>query len=253
MKRIITALLVIIASSCLFSQETLKTMFSDTPPKFLRTDDGEFSGICFELLTLISKETGIIFEYPDAFVPMPRIYSNLENGCIDLCLGLRKNKKREHDYIIGESLYDVSYKVVVRYDDKLKINSLADISGGNKIFVLTIFGSGSVSFLRNLGLAVDDGGRTMEASLKKLLHYRGRAFIYYNIAIAHGIKNLPEFGGEVRVLDNDFSPYSHYVMFSKSVSPGLIDLINCSIRKLRSTEKWKRIIREYTEIDDSFK
>lgn len=249
MKKIyVLLMLVCFMGGQLFAAE-VKTEFRDVQPEFIRNNDGTFSGLCFELMKLIEKDSGIKFVYPESYIPTKRVQSDLKDGTSDVHFGFRITEERKKEYIYGELLYPVGYRVVVSKDDNVEINALEDIKKlGENNTVLSNFGTGTTDYLKkDIGLKIDDGGKDTESNLSKLASNRGRFFIDYDISLFY---HMESFKGKskLKVLPKVFNSYEHYVVFSKNLNKETIDKINKSIVKLKKTSEWQNIVDKYSKI-----
>lgn len=246
-KVILMALMMVMYGVISYSAETtLRTEFQDTQPKYIKNSNKSFSGICVELMNLISKDTGIKFVYPADFVPTKRIASDLESGETDIHFGLKKTEERKKTMIFSEPMYTVSYVVLARKDDTLKINSLDELKKFKKEdTILSVFGTGSTDFLKNSeNLTIDAGGTDVETNIKKLATGRGRVFVSYDLALYYELKRNSD-KDKVKVVGKGFEPYEQYVVFSKKADPKLIEKVSNSIKKLKANGEWQKIVDKY--------
>ena len=238
-------LMIMAGAGCQAEEVTLKTAYENVEPKFIKYSPGNFGGLCVELMSLISKDTGIRFRAKDGFVPKKRYLRDLEQGEVDVLFGLKKDVEREKWLVFGEPLYEVKYIALLNEVDSLEVRNAEDIRGlGKEGVVLTIFGAASADCLRGLGLTVDDGAKDVEAGIGKLLAKRGRLFVYQNLSTMYELRKS-KFKHTVRVVDLDMRKYEHYVVFSKMVDPELVRRINRSIVKLKKNGDWDKVTRKY--------
>jgi len=232
----------------------LKTEFQDIPPKFLINSDGSFSGLSYDLMKMIERNSDIRFSYSADVIPLSRVTFDISKGAIDVQVGIQKTPEREKLMIFGEPLYKVKTVAVVRADDDFSCRTLADIAalGPDDGRILTVWGTGIAQILKSMpGLSVEDGARTPDAAIKKLIAGRGRVLIYHNLTINYLMKN-PAFAGKIKIVPLDFRGTGlndtwQYIAFSKTVSPDLIRKINRVIVEARTRGELDRISRQYLE------
>lgn len=231
----------------------LRTEFQDIMPKFIRFDDGRFSGISYELMEMLRRRTGIEFMFPDSPVPLSCVVMNLERGDMDVQIGIQKTAEREKIMIFGEPLYRVRTICLVRGDDAVDFASLEDLRrmGPERGTVLSIWGTAIASILKAVpGLAVDDSAKTVEDAIHKLRIGRGRVLIYHNLSLIYAAKN-GEYEGRIRAVDIDYGRNAmltdsyQYVTFSKRTDPAVMKIINNAVRAARADGELERITSKY--------
>lgn len=250
MKKVIAGFVLLLMVGVSWSAEEIvvKTAYEDVEPKFIKHGNGEFGGLCIELMDLISRDTGIKFSAKNDFVPKKRYLRSLEQGEVDVLFGLKKDAEREKWLVFGEPMYEVRYIGLVNKDDDINVQSIDDIVAlGNKNIVLTIFGAASADYLKSLKLNVDDGAKDVEAGIGKLQAKRGRLFVYQDLSTLYKLKKS-KYKNSVRVIDLNMKGYDHYVVYSKMLAPGLIKKINASIVKLKKNGEWDKVTRKYLHL-----
>lgn len=224
--------------------QSLKIEFQDTQPKYI-IDDSGVGGLCVELLQLIAKEMDVVFSYPRSFTPQKRIYANIESGAADIHCGLKRSKEREKTMIFSVPIYSVSYAVLGRSDETLRIDDIADLSKINgKEKILAIFSTTTASFLKSSFPNVDDDGKDVGSNIEKLVSGRGRVLIHYDMALLDGYRRSP-LRDSLKIIGSGLIPYNHYLVFSKHVDPDVVNKINDSIIRLKRNGQWQRVLDKY--------
>ncbi len=247
MKKLIAGFMLLFMAGACWSAEAVvvKTAYEDVEPKFIKYSNGEFGGLCVELMELISRDTGIKFSAKNDFVPKKRYLRSLEQGEVDVLFGLKKDAERDKWLVFGEPMYEVKYIGLVNKDDDINVKSLDDIVAlGKENVVLTIFGAASADYLKSLRLNVDDGAKGVEAGIGKLQAKRGRLFVYQDLSTLYKLKKS-KYKNSVRVIDLNLKGYDHYVVYSKMLAPELIKKINASIVRLKKNGEWGKVTRKY--------
>jgi ABC-type amino acid transport substrate-binding protein len=145
----ISLMIVTVSSSAMAGIDALRIDFQDTQPKYNFNASGEPAGLCYQLLELISKNSGLKFNYPKSYTPQKRLYSNIERGTTDIHCGLKKSVEREKVMNFSDPLYNVAYMVLARKEDDIQINDIEDLKKMQpKDTVLAIFGTTSAAFLK---------------------------------------------------------------------------------------------------------
>lgn len=240
------ALLLVLLPALVSAQSiALKTAYEDIEPKFMKGSDGKITGLCVELMDLITKDTGITFSSPNTFAAKKRFQADLESGAIDVMFGMKKDAEREKIYVFGEPLYSIKYVALARKSDPVVIKDVQDIPKlGQDSVVMTVFGAASVEFLKGKGLNVDDGSKDVDQGIAKLVEKRGRFFIYQNLSTMF-VLNRSQYKNDVKVIPMDIDNYDHFVAFSKTVSPDTIKKIAASIQKLKKSGAWQKVTDKY--------
>lgn len=170
-------------------------------------------GLGIELLQYISSKASRKITYRDEITPLARAENNLLAGDIDIILGIGKTPARAQNYVIGESLFEQSTMAVVRKNDTTTFKTLKDfVDLGDRGVVLGVRSASVTTALKSVpGLVVDDAANNIEQALEKLVAERGRVAIYNNVNTPFVMKK-PQFAGQLKVADLDFSLASSLVV-----------------------------------------
>lgn len=227
----------------------LKTEFQDVFPKYV-VKDGVPSGISYEIMRLVERNSRFTFEHSGSLVALGRVSNDLSLGVMDIQFGLQKTPEREASMIFGPSLYSVRIVGVMRADDPDILRSIADIVAGGHT-VLTQIGTASAAILAGIpGLRLDDGAKSVAVNLDKLLLGRGKILLYHNLSI-NAVLADPKNAGKFRLVEIDVSGYKdlesadQYVVYAKQVPPSIQAEINAVIESLRESGELGRITEKY--------
>jgi ABC-type amino acid transport substrate-binding protein len=240
-----------ISSVCAEAKITLRTEFQDVVPKFM-VSNGVESGISYEIMKMIEAKGNYSFTYKPNIVSLTRISANLSSGAMDIQFGLQKTQEREAAMVYGPSLYAVKLIGVMRMEDQNEIRSIDELIEKRET-VLTRSGTTACETLRSVnGLIVDDGARTSEANLIKLLHNRGKILIFHNLNLNY-VTAKPEYAGKVKKIELEINGYKQlglvdqYVVYSKNVPQTVIDDINAIIEGARRSGELAAIVSKYLQ------
>lgn len=245
--RLFFVALSLLASVELVFAQTLKTSLQDSNPKYLQSGNG-FAGIGIDIMKAIEDAApGIKFTYPPSFVPFSRIIASLEQGDIDVFIGLVKNEDRfERLNFVETPLYFTYNKMVVRKNDPLQ-----DVSGFEQIrklgkdgVVLVDFETAHHKYLLSTGVLVDAGGKDRESNLAKLLSGRGRFYYSTDLGLAATIRES-EFSDKARLLPHVFQEQAQYLVFSKKVPQATVDKVAGALKKLSANGNLHKIKIKY--------
>jgi len=248
MIKLIHALITVLLLLCTnLTALELKTAAQESSPKFIKNADGSITGIGIDVMRAISKlDPAIKFTGDQEFVPFRRIEVQVENGDLDIFFGFVKNKERETKYVfIDPPIYNVADVLVVRNGDPVEIQNLEDIKKLGKDGVV-LLGSGvaQVDQLKNMGITVDDGGKTPAVNLQKLLVKRGRFVMQSEVEIREAIR-CEKLEDRVKILPVKFNEGGRYIAFSKKVPAETIAKVKSALEKLAKSGELKKIYAKY--------
>lgn len=254
LKRIVSGIACMLYACAVSSAQTktvLKTEFQDVYPKYF-VKDGVPSGISYEIMRLVERNSRFTFEYSGSLVALGRVSNDLSAGVMDIQFGLQKTPERESSMVFGPPLYSVRIVGVMRADDPDSISSIADIVGGKHV-VLTQLGTGAAMVLRSIpGLRLDDAAKSVAVNLEKLLIGRGKILLYHNLSV-NAVLADPGNAGKFRLVEINVSGYKdlesadQYVVYAKHVPPSTVAEINGVIEALRKSGELGRITEKYLD------
>lgn len=232
---------------------TLRTAAQDSPPKYIKGDDGAMQGLCVEIMqAIMATDSTIDFTGYQKTRPFKRIQSELASNELDVFFGFKKTSERSAIYQFSAlPLYEVNYTMAVRRSDRIQIESLDEIMAMQQSnTILTMFGTASERFLKShSGLSVDSNAKTISANLGKLAEGRGRFFYYHDIGLIYSIKQ-EELENTIRLLPFSFGNNQHYVAFSPATPKETIKRVDAAIQRLVDSGELARILKRYTVIGE---
>ena len=97
----------------------LKTYYQDGYPKYFTVTEGgkqEVVGLCVDIMRLLEqKDPEIRFITQNRLVTFKRIKNDLQNGTIDVFLGMTHTPERDTQFVyVRPPLYEVNHVVAVR-------------------------------------------------------------------------------------------------------------------------------------------
>lgn len=208
----------------------------------------ERPGICVEIMYALQRiDPALRFTGFALNMPTARIEDELHNGNLDIFFGFLRTPAREQRYhFIEPALFAQKSRVAVRKDDAVRIGSLADVVRlGRQGVILTTQGTAHVGFLRQTpGLLVDDGARSSQANLQKLLQGRGRFYYQGDLNLVSDIRRY-QMQEQVRLLPVVFRAEAQYVVFSRRVPPSAIERVRRALNTLWQSGELARIYQRY--------
>jgi len=214
----------------------LRTAAQDSAPKYYE-ENGVMKGLCVDIINeLVAEVPELQIKGYDNFLPFKRLQRYLENGDIDIFVGLKKTQDREAKYnFVPIPIYTVNYFLIARSDDDFVFTDntkLSDFSKDDSI--LTVFGSAAERFLSKENCSnILPIAKNPENLIQMLLYKRGRFAFYHNLGIEAGLKKNNAYS-KVKVIPLRFYTYSHYIALSKKVSPSIANKIELAVRKMQS-------------------
>lgn len=119
-------LFVMTMSSFSFSNEILKVGYYDDYPLVFKDDNGEAAGFIIDILDKFNANNDYEIEY--IYGSWSEMLNRLENGKIDLAVGIFKSEKRDEIYDFNKNPLLITWgKVSV--NSKYKVKSLLDLDG----------------------------------------------------------------------------------------------------------------------------
>ena len=229
----------------------LNTVSSPAPPRYsVITQDGRkvVTGLCIDIMRAIEKiDPEIRFSGEQQTMPQARASSLMERGELDVLFCLNKNAEREKKFLVVEpALYEVHYKLAVRSDDEVDVQSFDDIRKlGSQGIILVNFDTASVKFLQDIGgLKIDSSGLTQEVNLRKLVGGRGRFYYRHEL----GLRGELEAGGfsrEVKLLPAVLDRQEQFVIFSRSADPAAVARVEKALERLKVSGELAKLKAKY--------
>ncbi|MCL9781511.1 transporter substrate-binding domain-containing protein [Vibrio sp. S4M6] len=203
---------------------------------------GEISGLAYDIMSTVSRQVSTPFE----FLPRPwkRALLNLQQGRIDIILGIYWTKQRAQTYNYSSPIFQNEARVWVLKDKTFTFEKLADLIG--KRGDIPLGGSFGEEFdhYAEQHLSLREIGKKNE-HIARLLINRSDFFIsdYYDT-----LPVLREMGVENKVvpLDMPVSTTQVYFAFSRSSPCAYLAAdINNAIERLRNEGTLKKLINKY--------
>lgn len=245
-------LFIIVSFNIFCSYVYLKTDLQDVPPKFFINKKNEVRGVSYEIIKLIEKNSNYRFVFEKKLVPISRVTYDLGRGITDVQFGLQKTKERETQFNYGQELYGIKIVGLVSKITSLSINKINDLKNNGNITILTQYGTAVDASLKQIkGLKIDDGSKSLENSIEKLLLNRGQIVIYHDLSINYIISNFPQYKDKFKVISIDFgdnkelADVGQFIAFSKKVPRNIIKDLNEIIIKLKENGEIEGILKKY--------
>lgn len=111
--------------------------------------------------------------------------------------------------------------------------------------ILSSSGSSTASFLtKQAGIEVDDGARTIEQNLEKLIAGRGRFVYFHDLGLRFAIQQSFADSG-LRILPTSFHSYRHYLAFSQEVPPDVVREVESALERIASSGALQKLREQY--------
>lgn len=227
--------------------DTLRTAAQESPPKFVQQRDGSMAGIGCDVMRAIERlDPSIRFVGDQAFIPFKRITAMLERGQLDVFFGFVKSEERTSKFVFIEPpLYRVADVLVARADDAIDIQRLEDLAMLDQDgIVLVATGTAQATQLKQMRIAVDDGGKSVAVNLSKLMHRRGRLLLQSEVEILSTLRAL-KMEGSFRILPTRFNESGRYVAFSPAVPVQTMAKVQLALEKLHKSGELEQILARY--------
>lgn len=232
----------------------VKTYYQDGFPKyFYKSINGkkEIRGLCVEIMRLIEqKDPEIRFVAENRLVKFKRIKKDLQQGKIDVFLGMTHTKEREKQFTyIHLPLYQVNHVIAVRTNDEVKVNNFKDIRElGGQGLILSNQGTSTERFLKKQGgLLLDTGAQNLTNNLIKLLKKRGRFLYFHNLGLVSTIRD-EDLTDRVRILPAVFHTYGHHLVFSNKAPKEAVEKVQRIMEEITASGELEKITRRYFQL-----
>lgn len=236
------------ACTCVLASTEIRVAAQDSAPKFFVNSQGKMSGLSVDIMRAVERDNPEIrFTGYEAFTPFKRMELALQAGTLDAFFGFLKNEQREALYnILPTPIFSMRYVMAVRKTDPLPAANWDTVRGlGKDGAVLTLFGTGNVDYLINVGgLVIDSQAQTVPQLLSMLVAGRGRFAYYYDSALIYGIREAG-LEAQVRLLPDTHTESLQYVVFSKKADPVKVALVKKSLERLKANGVLDAIGRRY--------
>lgn len=205
-------------------------------------------GICIEIMQAIENiDPGIKFVGLEAKASTTRIEASLEHGEIDVFFGFVNTAERTAKFTMaGPPLYASLQALVVRSEDPIVVNNLADLRQlGNDGIILVNRGSAYSQYLKSFGgLTLDDQSIHVTANLLKLMSGRGRFYYISPMYVKEEIEALG-LASKVRILPQRYERETSYAFFSRKTPKIFVNRVAANLRKLEKSGELKKIRSRY--------
>ncbi len=232
------------------AEDILHFSVQNSEPKYIVNED-TVTGLCGDIYSALIEqlaESNIKIVVSGESAPIKRILKNLKSGSSDVFCGAQRNELREQDYYYSiRPVYDISNVVVMHKDDIFEPKSFDDIRKA-KIEVSSYYGTASADFLKlQSGILVDDSYNELMPALRAVATKKHvRMFFYHDLSLLYLVKKskLP-----LRVVPTKFKTTQHWMMYSRTTDPDLIEQIDTGLLNLEVSGRLAAIRSKYIHVD----
>jgi polar amino acid transport system substrate-binding protein len=221
-----------------------------TEPKFQDADAPAHGivGICIDILRAMERlDPRIKFSGDQTWLPLTRIYQELASGVEDASCGFAHTADRDRNFdYIGPPLYTIDYRLMVRMDDTVSINSWDDVRklGANGV-VLANRGFSATNVLEGLGgITVDAQSNSPLLNLQKLIAGRGRFFMHRGPGIQRYLARAGV-ADKVKILPTVMYSTQLYFVTSKHIDPQLKERLTRALIQLDKSGQLASLVRRW--------
>lgn len=208
-------------------------------------------GYCLDYIQALTQvDPELTFSGLDEMLPTLRIEQELAAGRIEVFFGMLRTPEREALFRFAGSprLYTIQQQVAVLASDLQaeQVHGVEDLraaSGSRPI--LTTRGSGYAKLLaEQWGLAVDDGGTTVDQNLRKLINGRGRFLYDSEFSLQRAIQ-AGGLQGQVRILPAVFRRQDLLLAHAPGLSADRLARVLAAMRALEANGTAARLRAAY--------
>lgn len=227
--------------------QQLYTSYQDSEPKYI-INGSDYSGICVDIISALNERIEnsrmkiLLRDEDNPSKPFARIQQDLGNGDIDLFVGLAKNESREKIFVFSQTpAYRVESTFAIRKGEVFNYNGPEDLEDKS---IAVIHGTRTADQMMQLGLEDIYAVRSLEQALGMLMIRRVDLVYYHSIGLGYSIKTLG-LTDHIEISNASFDMYDHYIAYSRSVNPQIIDIINSALNNLHKDGTISEIISRY--------
>lgn len=206
-------------------------------------------GLCVDILRALEKaDPELKFAGDQSWQPLVRMEAGMASGDIDAICGLLRTKARESRYTyIEPQLFPVTYHLVARADDDVRIASWDDVRAlGDQGIVLVNNGFGIIDRLGGIdGIRIDTGATTTKANFAKLLVGRGR-FLYHRSPGIQAEIRAAGVEGKVKVLPAALHIEKFYLAVSNRMPRDTRERLGKAVVELDRSGELARLLRKWS-------
>lgn len=222
-------------------------------PKFIQLpQQGRHAvgGLCIDIYRAIERVApSLRFIGDQEWKPLTRIEAEMRKETRDAACGLIHNKEREASFdYLDPPLFSVSYFLVARADDQVRINNWDDVRAlGENGTILVIHGFGPVARLKEMGgLQIDSGATDARTNLMKLVAGRGRFYYHRSLGLAEEIRRAGV-EGRVKILPTVMDVQHFKLVVGRHLAPAARNKLEDALLKLESSGELKRLADKWHE------
>ncbi len=228
----------------------IRLAVQDSPPKFFRQGE-RWSGICVDIMRAIEYVAPELRFAPlGVSQSLKQIESGLERGTLDVACGLARTEKRDERFtVIDTPLYHTFFRVAVRHDDPVDVQSLAALRRlSQESPVMVEAGSVQQEALVALGVRVSSSGLRPSENLRRLMAGEGRFLLHNDFALQKRVQRHHLEGG-IRILpfrlDLATTDSGRYFVVSKKAAPELAVQLERALAGLHRSGELDRIFESF--------
>lgn len=228
----------------------IRLAVQDSPPKFVKQGE-RWSGICVDIIRAIE------YVAPELrFAPLgvshslSQIEAGLERGTLDVACALARTDKREERFtVIDTPLYHTFFRVAVRHNDPVDVQSLAALRRLSREHpVIVEAGSVQHEALVAQGVRVNASGLRTSENLRRLMAGEGRFLLHNDFALQKRVQRYQLDAG-IRILPLRFdlptTDSGRYFMVSKKAAPELAEKLQRVLASLYRSGELDRIFESF--------
>lgn len=234
-------------------QWSVHMLMQDSQPKYFLPEEPASDaspsrpiGLCVEIYQALKRrleEQQITATISSKFLPIKRILKRVEQNPSELFCGAGRNAKREARFIYSKTVvYNVSNVVAAHRSFDKTVNGFEDIQN-QQLTVGALYGTSSAGFVKKqVGVPVNDSFLNLETGLQAVANQRIPLFYYHDLGLNFLIKDwqLP-----LKVLPHKFRTVPQWIIYSKSIDPGLLRHIESALEAMEREGEIKQIWRNY--------
>lgn len=222
-------------------------LVQNSQPKYLVGEPGT-KGLCGDIYQALGRslaKQNISTEFAESFLPIKRIFSQVETVPGHVFCGASRNEHREKRFRYAQTpLYRVHNVLVARADDPAEPLSIEELKAQGET-IGALYGTASTAYLKQaLGRQVNDSFDNLQEPLKLVgtPPYRLRFFFYHDLGMNYLVKRLPY---PLKVIKTRFRSFQQWLIYSPETPLYVAQALEAGLREIEQSGELDRIVSQY--------
>ncbi len=219
-----------------------------TEPKFIQDGKDRIVGLCVDIFRAIERiDPGLLFVGDQQWMPLIRAYHEVATRRHDALCAVQHTTERDRDYVLIEPpLFPIHYRLIVRADDDVVIDSWNDVRKlGKNGVVLANRGYATTDFLiAQGGLEINASATSPIMNVQKLVAGRGRFFLHRSPGL-NGFIARAGAQDKVKILPQVMSTAPLHMAMGRHVDADTVARVRRAIEQMEKSGELARLLKKW--------